>query len=131
MQRFEVPIKFVSLNEYIELCKRRKGNYNPAQNYKHKVQNDIVMHIKRQRIEKIKKPVRLRFIWYEATKRRDKDNVAFGKKFLLDGMQSAGILPSDNNQWIAGFAGEDFVYGKGQKVVVEIYDCDEVEGVEK
>jgi hypothetical protein len=46
-------------------------------------------------------------------------------------MQSAGILPSDNNQWIAGFAGEDFVYGKGQKVVVEIYDCDEVEGVEK
>lgn len=126
MQRFEVPIKFVSLNEYIELCKKRKGNYNPAQSYKHKVQNEIVMHIKRQRIKKIKRPIRVRFIWYEATKRRDKDNVAFGKKFLLDGMQSAGILPSDNNQWIAGFAGEDFIYGKGQKVVVEIYDCDEV-----
>lgn len=126
MQRFEVPIKFVSLNEYIELCKRRKGNYNPAQNYKHKVQNDIVFCIKGARIKKIKRPSFFRFIWYESSKRRDKDNVAFGKKFLLDGMQSAGILPSDNNRWVVGFE-DHFIYGKGQKVVVEIYDCDEVE----
>lgn len=126
MQRFELPMKFVSVNEYIALCKSRKGNYNPSQLYKHRVQDEIVAHLKAGKIKRIKKPVFFRFIWYEATKRRDKDNVAFGKKFVMDGLQSAGILENDNNQWVMGFA-DYFVYGKGQKVVVEIYDCDEVE----
>lgn len=66
------------------------------------------------------------FIWYEQTKKRDKDNVAFAKKFILDGLVQAKKLINDNNQWVMGFS-DGFVYGKGQKVVVEIYDCDEME----
>ena len=51
--------------------------------------------------------------------KRDKDNVAFAKKYILDALQKSGILPNDNNKYIAGFI-DTFVYEKCDKVVVEI-----------
>ena len=58
---------------------------------------------------------------YEQTKRRDKDNVAFAKKFILDALQKSGVLKNDNNKYILGFQ-DEFVYRQGDKVVVEIWE---------
>lgn len=33
--------------------------------------------------------------WYEKNKRRDKDNISFGRKFIFDALQSMGILEND------------------------------------
>ena len=123
MQRFEIPLRLPGANEYItkSYSNRHKGN-----NFKKATERDIVMCIKARKLRYIKRPVFVKFVWFEATKKRDKDNVAFRKKFILDAMQKARILPNDDNNYIYGFA-DYFVYGEGQKVVVEIYDCDEVE----
>lgn len=51
------------------------------------------------------------FNWYEKTKRRDKDNIAFSKKFILDAMQKAKIIKNDNNNYILGFK-DLFFYDK-------------------
>lgn len=121
-QSFEIKLKFVSLNEYIYKCKIKKGM--PAQAYKRSVQDAIILAVKVARLKRINKPVFVSFTWYEGTKRRDKDNVAFAKKFILDALQEANILPNDNNDYIVGFA-DYFVYGHGQKVVVTIEEADE------
>lgn len=120
MQKFEIPFKLPGANEYITA---NRSNRYGASSMKKAVQNDIVRRIKGAKPKRVKRPSFFRFIWYEATRRRDKDNVAFAKKFIFDRLQSSGVLPNDNNDYVTGFA-DYFVYGKEQKVVVEIYDCD-------
>lgn len=51
----------------------------------------------------IDEPVFIQFVWIEKNSRRDPDNIIFAKKFILDGMVAAGILPNDNQKWISGF----------------------------
>lgn len=117
MQRFEVPVKLPGANNLLY------QNSHKVSDIKKSAEKDIIVYIKQHKIRRIKKPVFLKFIWYEGTKRRDKDNVAFRKKFIQDAMKKAGILPDDNNNFIIGFA-DYFIYGQGQKVIVEIYECD-------
>lgn len=52
----------------------------------------------------------------------DFDNIAFAKKFVLDGMVKAGVLPNDNQKWMLGLGGDNFLkVPKGQEgVMVEI-----------
>jgi Holliday junction resolvase RusA-like endonuclease len=40
-------------------------------------------------------PVDIDNYWFERNRRRDKDNIAFAKKFLLDGLVKAGVLADD------------------------------------
>ena len=39
--------------------------------------------------------------WIEAHNRRDPDNVMSGKKFILDGMVKAGVIPNDTRKYIS------------------------------
>lgn len=43
-----------------------------------------------------KYPCRITFVWHLKNKRKDLDNVAFAKKFILDGLVKAGTLKNDN-----------------------------------
>jgi len=58
------------------------------------------------------------FIWIESNKRRDPDNVAFAKKFILDAAQKAGLIENDGHKQIAGFT-DRFEFGGQCGVVVE------------
>ena len=115
MIRFEIPFRLPSLNDYIYDC---RGNKYGAANGKRDIENKILWILKNVR-QKVNKPVVIKFVWYEKTMKRDKDNVAFAKKYILDALQKSGILPNDNNKYIAGFI-DTFVYEKCDNVVVEI-----------
>ncbi len=131
-QTFEIETRVKSYNDYLNLRKKSKPkiHYFPANKYKRDLQDEIIWAIRKRRLVRIAKPVIITFVWYEEPKgrqkARDKDNIAASKKFFLDAMQEAHILPNDNDDWILGFA-DYFIYGHGQKVVVHI---DEVEGAE-
>lgn len=115
---FEIPFRLPGLNEYIDSC--RTNRYKGAK-MKEEVEESllwVMQSVKRMKI-KIECPVFIHFIWHEQTRRRDKDNVAFAKKFILDAMQKSGMLPNDNNRYILGFS-DSFVYGEGDKVRVII-----------
>lgn len=74
----------------------------------------------------IEKPCRIKFIWHISTA-HDPDNLRFAAKYVLDGLVHAGILPNDNQTWVRGFDGDDFVkVPKGQEqVIVEVrYEAD-------
>lgn len=117
MIKFTVPYKLPGLNEYTEENRRNKHSGNKL---KQQTEEDIIWILKSVRTQ-IDKPVRIKFTWYEQERRRDKDNVAFAKKFILDALQKSRILPNDNNQYILGFQ-DEFIYGQGDKVAVEIWE---------
>lgn len=113
--KIEIPLKLPSLNEIISA--NRANKYAGAEKKK-QIETAIMWYLKLVR-EKITEPVTIHFTWYEKNQKRDKDNVASAKKFVLDALQKSGILPNDNNKYIAGFT-DSFVYGENYKVVVEI-----------
>ena len=59
------------------------------------------------RMQRFSGMVRLTFLWVEPNARRDKDNVAAGKKFVIDGLVTAKVLAADGWKIIAGFV-DDF-----------------------
>lgn len=107
--------KLPSINEYIDAC--RKNKYLAA---KMKKDAENLVMLQTLRLTQIRKRVFIRFTWYEENRRRDPDNVRAGAKFILDALQKNGKLKNDNSKWIAGFAGDIFVYGKGQGVLIEV-----------
>lgn len=118
MITIEIPFRLPSLNEYINKC--RNNRFGGAK-YKKDIEARIMEHLPDIKIDK---PVFISFHWYEQSRRRDKDNVAFAKKFLMDSMQKSGMLPNDNNQYILGF-NDRFAYGNGDKVVIFIKESEE------
>ena len=40
-------------------------------------------------------PTNFEFNWYLKNRRKDKDNVSFAKKYILDGMVDAGLIEND------------------------------------
>jgi Holliday junction resolvase RusA-like endonuclease len=104
--------RFVSLNEYID---RERANRYAAAAIKKK--ETAVAEEAMKELKPIEEECTVRFIWYLTNKRRDLDNIAFAKKFILDGAVKAGVIPNDNVKYITGF--EDIVvFSEVEKVEV-------------
>jgi hypothetical protein len=74
-------------------------------------------------------PVRIEFYWHCADERTDQDNIAFAKKFILDGMVEAHILEGDSWKYIRGGFSDSFKVDKkdvGVIVVVRKFEDDQV-----
>ena len=111
---FEIPYKFPSLNEYVNA--NRQG-WAVGAGMKKRVQKHIAPFI--QRMPTFSEPIIIHFLWIESNRRRDYDNIAFAKKFILDAMQEQGKLENDNRKWVRGFS-DDFEVGKTTKVILTI-----------
>lgn len=112
--RVEIPYKFPSLNEYVEAC---RGNKYAGASMKKKVQSHILPYI--LSLPRFKRPVTIRFTWIEGNKKRDLDNIAFAKKFILDTLVQAGKLKDDNRRCVMAFS-DQFGYGESWKVILDI-----------
>lgn len=86
---------------------------------KKKWTDDIALLAKVNRLRPVPR-VHLRFIWREKHRRRNPDNVAAGKKLVIDGLVKAGILANDGWDEIASFTDEWHVGSPaGVTVVIE------------
>ena len=119
-ERVWIEGKLPTANEYILAC--RKNIY--AAN-KLKKDTELYLMWKLSKLSPVDRPARYYFEWHEKSRRRDKDNVAFGAKFVFDALQKAGKLPNDNNKWVQGFE-HDFVYGIDQGLYLTIKEIDEI-----
>lgn len=101
---FTVNQKLPSLNDYINVCRRNK--YQAAQ-FKREVEEVIGWAIRQAQakgeLKPTDKPICVNFEWHEKSKRRDADNIASAKKFVLDAMQKFNIIPNDNRKYVKGF----------------------------
>lgn len=90
---FEIPGQFVSLNEYVDA--ERVNRFKAAKIKKdmtEKAQNavpDDAPHFEAPHVY-------VYFTWVAPNMRKDKDNVSFAKKFILDGLQKAGVIKRDS-----------------------------------
>ena len=70
--------------------------------------------------------VYLRFNWIEPNKRRDKDNIASAKKFIIDALVKSGILENDGWKNVIGFSDRFSVDKNNPRIEVEILTEEEM-----
>ena len=114
MIEVEIDMKLPSLNDYIDIC---RANRYEAAKFKREIERGIGYFI--GRLPRFEKPIRISFLWIEGNRRRDYDNVAFAKKFILDALVKRGKLKDDNRNFVTGFS-DSFEYGKETKVILNI-----------
>lgn len=108
-----IPTRLPSLNDYIRVC---RANRYQAAAFKRRVENEISWFIKPLPCFE---RVRLHFHWIEPNGKRDLDNIAFAKKFILDAMVRCGKLKNDNRKCVIGFT-DSFEVGDKAAVIVAI-----------
>jgi len=67
--------------------------------------------------------VKIHFTWIEPNMKRDKDNSAFAKKFILDALVKKGILPNDGWENVEGFTDSFEIDKSNPGVIVEVENC--------
>nr|DAV14251.1 MAG TPA: crossover junction endodeoxyribonuclease [Caudoviricetes sp.] len=107
--------RFPTLNEYID-CER--GSTIAAAAMKKKCTEQVRVQCIEQRITPVIGKVDMLFEWHSST-RHDPDNIAFAKKFILDGLQLAGVIENDNRKCIGTMA-DDIISDAKDYVVVHI-----------
>ena len=116
--KITIPGTLPGLNEYINA---ERGNRYQAAKLKRQTEDMIVMCIWEQMpgVE-ISEPVHIVYHWYEPNKRRDKDNIAFAKKFVQDALVKAGVISNDGWGEIVSFSDEFRVDKSNPRVEVVI-----------
>ena len=120
---FDVPLKLPGLNEYTKAC---RTNAFIGAKMKRDAEEQIRWCIKAQlgaalRSRKLPahRPVKVYFKWCESGRLRDKDNIAFAKKFILDAMVAEGVIHNDGWDYIDSFE-DSFVKGRRCGVTVDV-----------
>ena len=121
MFKFTIYGRLPTLNEYTKVS--RSNKYASA-SMKSNTENNILIDIALTKTGTAEPPYFITFVWNEKTRRRDKDNVCFAKKFILDALQKGGYIENDSNKYILGFK-DLFSYGRSQSVDVIIEGSDD------
>ena len=114
--RFKIEGVLPGLNDYTAA---NRSNVHAGSQMKKKAEERVMTAIDRDLPGvRVTSPVWITFIWNEPTKRRDLDNVAFAKKFILDGMVKAGLLQNDDQIHVKGF--QDLFFHSPKNGSVEV-----------
>lgn len=113
-----IPIKFPTLNDFIDACKIQRGRWNKGNQMKQEFQQTLYFYL--CKLPELKTPVSITFVWIEKNKRRDLDNVsAVGRKFILDTLQLCGKLKNDNLNYVVDLH-DKVKFGDNYGVILEI-----------
>lgn len=112
---FFIPHRLPGLNEVTEANRK-----NPHAGAKLKKEwTDICMIYAQKTGVQFTTPVEVCFLYLEPNRKRDPDNIVSAKKFILDGMKEAGMIPQDSQKYIKRFGQDDWdVAEKGEQVGV-------------
>lgn len=117
IQRFEIKGRLPGANEYQAACRRFAKE---GARMKREATDAVAWAAKAAKLKPMEPPVQVRITFVEPNMRRDKDNIHFGAKFILDGLQEAGVIGNDNWKWIAGIAYDCRVNSVDPRVIVEL-----------
>ena len=98
VQKFVIPGNLPGLN--LLIAANRANRYKGAK-LKKDADMQVVAAIRKCHVGAVRGyPVEVRIWFYEKDKRRDIDNVYSGGKYVLDGLQEAGILWGDGQKYV-------------------------------
>ncbi len=113
-----IPGELTDLNTYIDA--ERSNRYKAAK-IKKEMSELCAWEVRLFKL-KVKTPVEIKFTWITKNEMKDPDNVAFAKKFILDGFVLGGLLPNDGRKQIKRFTDEFGVDKEYPRVEVEIIE---------
>lgn len=123
MNSFTIHGEMVDLNTYIQ---SERGNRFAGSKLKKEETQRVYWEAKSQHMTAITEyPVIVSFVWYTKDLRKDVDNVAFAKKFILDGLVEAGVLKGDGRKFITGIRDLFEVDKNNPRTEVEIITINE------
>ncbi|MFD2658592.1 RusA family crossover junction endodeoxyribonuclease [Gracilibacillus thailandensis] len=120
MIKFTIPGTLPSMNEIIEMSKKHHMQYSIM-----KKQYTQLVKLHAMKLPKIE---RADFVitWYCQDKRKDKDNITSGQKFIFDGLVEAGVLQNDGWKEIGNVAHVFEVDKENPRVQVKIIERERV-----
>lgn len=91
---FTIPGGLADLNTH--LSEVNKNRY-AGQQLKNQETNKVKMIASqyRKQAKELELPIDVHFHWVCKSRRKDKDNIRFAAKYVLDGLEYAGIIPND------------------------------------
>ena len=101
-----IPGTLPGLNDYVNACRTHR---QAGAKLKQETEQVICILIKKQLAGRQFNRAQVAFKWYEPNKRRDKDNIAFAKKFILDSLQTLGTIQGDGWKHVVGFSDEFYI----------------------
>lgn len=110
--------RFPALNEH---TKTARGNKYASNSDKQTYTDIVAYECMSQGIKPVESAM-FHFRWIEKNKRRNKDNIAFAKKYIFDGFVNSGIIKNDGWAEVKGFT-DEFETGKEYCVIVEICEA--------
>lgn len=115
------PYRFSGMNEY-----SKAQRINRFQGGSMKKNETLIAKITAQKQckELFTNPVEIWFLWVEPNRKRDPDNIAAAKKFILDGLVSAGIILNDTQKYIRAFRDEFSVDKENPRVELIIMEVE-------
>lgn len=115
-QSFEIPGRLPGLNEYTEA--NRKG-YRVGNAMKRDATDTAMWCIRAAGLSPMER-ADIRFTWVEPNMRRDKDNIRFAAKFILDALVRAGVLANDGWKQVGDMSDTYYVNKENPRIVVEL-----------
>jgi Holliday junction resolvase RusA-like endonuclease len=113
-----IPGELPDMNTIVEYSKQHWAKYSEMK----REHTEKVAWIAKTELEPMQK-VDLYFIWYCRNRRKDKDNIIVGQKYIIDGLVEAGILANDGWKQIGNIAHEFEVDKDNPRVEVEISEA--------
>lgn len=118
MIEFTIPGELPAMNEIVEASKSHHMRYSSM---KKQYTNLAAWSAKKAKLPEIGH-ADFEIIWYCKNKRKDKDNIMAGQKFIFDGLVTAGVLANDGWAQIGNVTHEFAVDKQNPRVVVKILD---------
>ena len=119
-QQLIIKGSLTDLNKYVNL---ERSNKFAANALKQRETENIAWLCKEQNLKTMRPPVFLVFHWIAPNKKKDKDNIAYAKKFILDGLQMAQIIPRDSWDNIEGWSDKFSLSKDNSMIMVDIEEC--------
>lgn len=110
-----IKLRLPGLNEY---TRENRANKNQGARMKKEYETAIGYYLRD--VPVLRPPVTIDFLWVEENRRRDLDNVAFAKKFILDALVRSKKLKDDNRKVVTAFR-DSFAYDKESRVELTIH----------
>lgn len=121
LRKLILPMTLPGLNEYITAERSKK--YAGARMRK-ETEKRIELAAKSQlRGVRFKGPVIMHYTWVEPNRKRDKDNIAFAKKFVQDALVHVGILENDGWNHVKNFTDSFSVDKKKPRVEIRFEEA--------
>lgn len=119
--RFVIPGHLPSMNEIIDMAKNHPFSYRDM---KRDYTDLVVIYAKKSKLPEMGR-VNIRITWHCQTMRQDKDNVSAGIKFILDGLQAAGVIKKDSWKLIGTIEHVFEIDRKEPRIEVELVEAPE------